>query len=472
MFLAVVHAGDRFEVEWVMGSRMGLARAAAQGTLYPPLFDGRFHGGTRFMPIPFVLHGWMARITSEYVVSGKLLAYVSFAFLLIVMYRVLRSLTCSRGASLALASTALLTHVGLQQGMSFYADALPAALQLAGVALVAKSSRRRAVIGAAALCVLALFCKSSAIWAPFAIVVWLWKRDRPAVRDFLAVFVTGSLVFFGIFQLASRGRFMINVVGLAAAGEHGASNLLRLLWWPLVMLSGEVGALALIALALVGTTLAVKNRELTIYHVSLACASLVLLVVLTDTGANANHLIDVLVLLAIAAGDLWPRRLRGRGQVSKGGSAVALVLCLGMAAAYATTLAPQLPYAFATAIHGAPDLRYDLQPLQGFVGRGDGILSEDPTIPILLGQRPVVLDAFMFLRLGERHPEWVADLVRRIDAREFDEVVLLARIGDEPEGWYADTHFGEAVVAAIDRSYRLEAAEFGYYVYVLKTRPS
>ncbi len=54
-------------------------------------------------------------------------------------------------------------------------------------------------------------------------------------------------------------------------------------------------------------------------------------------------------------------------------------------------------------------------PLEGLVTREDTLLSEDPSIPVLLDQTPVVLDTFMLLRLDRDDPDQTEELRRRIE---------------------------------------------------------
>jgi len=102
-------------------------------------------------------------------------------------------------------------------------------------------------------------------------------------------------------------------------------------------------------------------------------------------------------------------------------------------------------------------------PLEGPITPHDTIRSEDPYVPLALGQVPVVLDAFMLLRIGKSHPDAIQALIERIDAREFNFVILRAPI--EETWWWATVHLGSDVVQAIDRSYDFSGAAEGYYVY-------
>src|SRR4030095_7351185 len=49
VFVAVAHLSDRAFITFQAGSRMGLAKYAGEGILYPQFFQGGFYGGTRMM---------------------------------------------------------------------------------------------------------------------------------------------------------------------------------------------------------------------------------------------------------------------------------------------------------------------------------------------------------------------------------------------------------------------------------------
>jgi len=54
--LAVVHSGDRYQLNGTSGVYAGLAMNLNHGICYPELYDGARYGGTRYMPLQFVLH--------------------------------------------------------------------------------------------------------------------------------------------------------------------------------------------------------------------------------------------------------------------------------------------------------------------------------------------------------------------------------------------------------------------------------
>jgi len=460
ILVAAAHVGDSYGVDHVSGAWLALAQRLGEGTLYPPLYDGESFGGTRFMPIPIVLHGGLGYLIGDYLVAGKLIAYGMMAALLLVVVLVLRRERCPFPVAALLAATLLVTGTGLGAATWIRHDTLPVVLQLLAVVCVAWSASRRALLGAAALCALALAAKLSAIWAPLAIGLWLLVRDRSRLPAFAVAFLGFAVAVLGAFEAITRGRLTDNVVGLAFAGSRGLDSFdreqtrLRLIFGDGL---GPVRVLVVLALVVVGA--AMWRRRMTLYHVSLVVSLLVLAVVLTDRGAWSNHLLDLQVLSIVVLGAAWGALaplLRTGG--------VLLVLAATIMA-YAERVQPlraarALVEADSSRLPGAAR---GLDPRMR-------LLSEDAYVPISLGQRPVVLDPFMLWSITKRYPADRDDLVRRLDAREFDAIVLF----DRPEArrtssdvrlWYDRHHFGREIVDAIERNYRAASKSGGKWIY-------
>lgn len=463
VLIALVHADDRYHVGWAEGSRIALARSAAHGVLFPPLHDGEFYGGTRFMPGPVVLHAGLARLTGEYLVSGKLLAYLSSALLLATMFVVIRRSGCPVAAALALTAGVLVTLPGLLAATTVQGDALAVVLQLAAVGLIRYALRPAATVGSAALCALAVVAKLTAVWAPIAIVGWLLVRDRRRLRLFAPLLVLLLAAELGLLQALSDGRILTNLHEVAFAGVGGASGFVQSPMRVLALVAdGAPLVLILFPLAFVG--LVVRGRQaISIWLVSLLSALAVLLVVMADTGALYNHLIDLVVLTLVAVGDLWGWAEPSPRRVSVVGATLSAVVVWGLAASFLLEVRPDLEEA-AREVVGSTPARYEPHPLANEIGGSDTLLSEDPYVPVSLGRRPVVLDAWTLLRVGRKHPAWIAELAERIEVRHFDRIVLVYPITFE--GWYRKTHFGAPVGAAIRTSYRFAEQRDGYYVYV------
>ena len=113
LLIAGVHVDDRYALDHTAGAWLALARYANEGVLYPPLYDGSSFGGTRFMPLQFVTHAGLARLTGEYLVSGKLMAYASAAALLALTFVLARRLSGSLTVALGAVAAILVTRTGL-----------------------------------------------------------------------------------------------------------------------------------------------------------------------------------------------------------------------------------------------------------------------------------------------------------------------------------------------------------------------
>ena len=95
--IAIAHLHDRFQIGVVSSICVTLAHRLNDGIFYPDLFDGVHYGGTRYMPLSFLLHAGLARITGEYLVAGKLLNYGLAMCLGVELYAILRGLGCGAG---------------------------------------------------------------------------------------------------------------------------------------------------------------------------------------------------------------------------------------------------------------------------------------------------------------------------------------------------------------------------------------
>jgi hypothetical protein len=468
LYLSVAHVADRYRLDHVAGVRIALARYFNDGILYPPLYDGHVYGGTRFMPLPIILHGLVARVTDEPLISGKLLSYAAMAGLVLTTFLILRQLRCPSPIALSLAAVVLTTNTGLSGSMDMRADVLPLLLQVLAVCIVVSSARPSATVASATLAAFALISKLSAIWALLVIAVWLFPRDRRRLAWFLGAFVAvagGSILFF---VAISEGRMLENVFGLSASGITGfRSVILAPYRLAHLLVNDATSAWALIPIVGLAAWVAVRDRRVPIYLMSFLLALVTILVVLTDVGTGWNQLVDLVVLAALAIGEFIGRTQTDEAGtnrvVGNVGPAVRIALLWVTLSGLVVMLVP----AVKGTITG--ELSYRKDPLAGLVTPNTSLLAEDPYIPVSVGQVPVVLDPFMVLRIGQRDPGAVRDLVRRIDSREFDLVVLVVPLQPLDQWWWREEHFGISIVRAIARAYAYSGRMEGYYVYEPRT---
>jgi hypothetical protein len=466
VILAMAHVQDRFEVGWVQGTRMALARYANEGILFPPLYDGVHFGGTRFMPLPVLFHAGAARVTGEYLLSGKIASYLASAVMLGLLFALLRKTGCRSEMAVALTAAVAATWAGFQTLLSIQGDALPVVWQLGAIGLVANRPDRRSAIWSGGLCVLAVLSKTSAVWAPLAIAVWLFIYHRGDLAWFIGSFLLLLALSFAALQAASGGRMVGNLYELTLGGVSGPGRIIRS---PLraVGMASEAGPayLVLVPFAALGAVLTFRGRW-GLYYIALGFAVLTLLVILLDEGALLNHFIDVTVLTALAVGPLAVTRNGGRTARSMIAAAVGIALVWGMLVFAVVDLRPQVVGAV-KALSNGPSPHNDPHPLAGQIGPGDRLLAEDPYIALAYDRfPPVILDAWTVLRLEHRHPDWIGDLAARIERREFDRIVLSYNLHVDFESWYSKVHLGRTIATAIRDNYRLMDEAQGYFIYV------
>jgi len=471
VLLAAVHVADRYLVNQVSGAWMTLARYVHHGMLYPPLHEAGRTFGTLYMPLPFVAHGGVSLITGEYLVSGKVTAYATALLMFSLLFVLLRRVGCSTVVAAALVAAVVVVPAGYLATMSIRGDALSVVFQLAALLVIWRSQSRRAIYGSSILCALAVASKATALWAPIAIGIWLFSRDRRSAGRFTLAFVAVTAFTMALLVSISGGYLIEDLVTLTFSNStaahstplSGASTFVHL-----AVLRGTTPWL-LFACAIAAGVSSVRRRELSLFQLSLAISLLIAVVVLRDPGADYNHLLDFSVLTALVVGEFWARpRATGRSP-DLVAAVLTTALVAGVVLGYKDTIRPDIGLAARLAVGHGSDDRYSTDPLRGLIKPGDRMLSEDPTISILSGRIPVT-DPLTLPRLGKAHPKWIAELQRTIDRRVFDEVILIRPL--DPNAFHATQAFGRVVTRAIAANYRFKAViptgSLTYYVYVPK----
>jgi hypothetical protein len=465
------HLNDDYRITHNSGVWIAVADGARVGRLYPPIFDGAHYAGTRYMPLPILLNALASAVVGDPLVGGKLLAGVLMAILLALVVVALRRFACPLAIAVALAAVIVGTETGLQAGSSIGGDLLPALLQVAALVVVTGGATRRRLLIAAAFAGLGAASKLTGVWALFAITSWLLiQRDWRRAATFA---VGGGAVAASILvlvQVLSGGGLTAHLSAFSVAGVR---NLIAFARGPnqvLYQLLGyAAGAVVLVPLAVIGTLLG-GWRQVSVIHLAMGYALMLLLVVYADVGTGFNQLLDFVVLTVLAVGYLAGR---APGQVDPQTRRVVLLTvtvtvlwagCLDLV----RTVAFDLRRSISGSVPGH-NLR-SARLAASRVGPDQEVLAEDPSIYVALGRQPLVMDPFMITRLDRVHPEQVDPLISWISSRRFDTVFLVVSLEDrDVEYWWNDFHFGPRVAAALRKNYRPDGLIGRYYVY--KPRP-
>jgi hypothetical protein len=470
LVLAVGHIADRYQLNFCSSVYAGLAAYVNTGQFYPELYDGTRYGGTRYMPLDFVLHAASARLTGEYLISGKVLTYTLTLVLCVQLWLSLRAVNCPRSIALASIGLLFLTECGYLATTTIRGDLLPVVCQLGAVLLVSSTITRMRIVVAALLCVLAILAKFSAVWALLAIAAYLVVHHRRYLPLYLGVAVASLGLALLACHWLSAGRMYQSFTALSVAGVASKDVVLA----PLVMIwklgRGGLAVAYLVPALIVEAIGAVVQRRTTIFHYSLVACCCVTLGIYTDRGADYNHLLDLVVLAVLMSGSLWG----GLRSLAQREEPIRLALCLALLWVLFTGSLNTLVFPVVGVVRSIREQKVDPHftspPLAALIKDDESVLSEDAWVELSRGRLPTVLDAFAVARLPDSHPEMTDPLVKRVEAREFAYVVLLQRLdavtpATDRYQW-EDRAFGRRVVAAMRQNYRLHAEREGYVIYV------
>jgi hypothetical protein len=446
--LALGHLRDLSHVYHLAGIWLTLADSLRHGVLYPPVEDHGFYAGTRYMPLFFVLIAALERLAGSYLVAAKLAALLSMGLLLAGLFVAVRRITGRLLDAIGLTAMLLAFPEGLSALLSPHADALSVALTLWGLLLLDHPTVSvKRVAPAAFLFALAVAAKFSAVAGPAVGAVVLWQKGQKRLA-FLLVGLFALLVAVEVLviQWGSDGRF-VEQFRLLGGGGMSAANLLNgpaRFGHALVRTRPFSPFLVVWPAALVLMVLRGRGRPISIWEWYFLAALAVSLVIFSSPGASYNHLLEfqIACLLLLAAAEGAAQALPGLRLL-----ALAVILC-----GLLTLTGPKDESAI------SPRELADAFP------NPEGLLSDDATVPILLGQRPVVMDAFAYRVLVAQGAIDDAPLVERIRRQEFDALVLLSRLEDK-DGITRRFHFGPAVINAMLRAYQFDHEVGRYQVY-------
>jgi hypothetical protein len=466
--LAVIHRADEYRVSHVQGVWMAAVEEARAGRLYPPLVDGEYYAGTRYMPLPILLNAAASAAVGDPLEGGKVLAATLMLILLSLVVFVLRRLSCPWPLAAGLAAVIVGTNTGLQAGTTIGGDLLPVVLQVGALAAVLGARRPSYMLAAGVLAGLAVVSKLTGVWAFLAIVTWLvWNgRWRPAITFAIACAVTAGSVLAAV-QLVSSGGLFTHLRTFSFAGVHTGYLVLRGPNQILYNLIGHaLGTVVLLPLAAVGVLQRHRWQSASLVHIALGYTLLLLVVVYSDIGTGFNQLVDLVVLTSLAVGALAGTQTAADAAPATRGLLLVVMVAVVWAAGLDLVRTVGLDIRAALASRHSGAVRRSTLMVSDMVTPGDEVLAEDPALYVALHRRPLVADPFMLRVIEHEHPEWLDPLIGRITSRRFNLVVLVVPVEDRRfDYWWNDFHYGRRVAAALRASYQPMGTVGRYFVY-------
>ena len=463
LFLVLPHHTG---VNHVAGAWATLADDLRHGSLYRPLMSELGYGGTRYMPLHFVLHAGLMRLTGEPLWSGYILTLLSLLATCGAIWVWLRRLGAERWLA-TVAAALVLAAAPIQLALiTIRGDLLAAALSLWGLALcpcapeesAAESGEGNArVVWPALFFTLAFLTKITAVFGAAAAIgaLWLSPGRRRAAWRLLLYTAIGFAVGLALTTWASHGRIWESMRACASGGHPSLRGIQHLIFRAFE--NDPVGVF-LIAVALAAAASLPRSQWRRLPTLAFAFSGLVTLFISLSPGADWNHLIDVdlcalVVLVSVA--------IRGPVPSAWGTSLLSALALLAVVhtAAIGTV---------SNARSNQMARRESVAAIREMAASGV-VLVENVGMAIEAGQRPYLLDPFSLRLLRQRRPDIDRDFLGKMDSRFFRAIVLPRDPSKETErGWYENWHLGPGFLERLAQNYRRDERYALSHVYVPK----
>ena len=459
-----------------------LAQDLARGVFYRPPADAFGFGGTRYMPLFFVLHAGLIRLAVDPVVAGLILTIASVLLFDLGILFVLRELGVEWSLALPLA---VLAHAAIAfqvLTLQVKGDFLAAALVLWGVYFGLRVARRFAPLEFG-LCVIALLAafltKFTALGGAMAVCGWLSFRGRArlalALAGTLGALVLASVAFI---DWASAGRAFASFAAVAGGGSRPGYALGAPLWFVLIAAQDPV-FVVIVGVACAYAVARLRDGEWGFPVMYFLFTAALTVLIFTSPGTDTNHFLDLLAASTLLLGaELAARPERARVAATLPG--LLAVLTLG------SFLPGMMSVKSVIEKSGKPE-RWEIGAIAARLGpEAHDLLSENPIVPIMLGQRPRVLDPFTLRLLAAEHAEIATDFARRMATHSFGAVILVdftssdrrhlpaalkACTASDGARCYGGVVFPAGFLRQLERDYVLSFVERPFVVYTPRPGP-
>jgi len=357
-------------------------------------------------------------------------------------------------------------------------DLLAAALNLWGIYFGLRYARARSplVLCCCAGALLGAFLtKFTALLGAVAVCAWLIRRGERrqavALAALLAALAAGALA---LIQWASDGRALASFRAVASGGARPGYALGAPLWFLLVALQDPV-FLIIVAVAALYAAALVRNARVSFPVGYFLLAAAGTLAIFTSPGTDSNHFTDLLGAAVLLLG--WQLTFEAGPPSPR----PAVALAVALAGLTALTWVPGMISIKSLIEKGGRPERWKVAAIVQALGpQRHDLLSENPILPVMAGQRPRVLDPFNLRLLARDRPDVAAEFTRRMSDASFGAVVLVDFTGSDRahipaalractasdgDRCYGGVVFPPGFLDLLDREYVLRFVERPFVVY-------
>jgi hypothetical protein len=430
---------------------------ASHGILYRPIESYLGYGGTRYAPLHIVLQGGLIHAGMGPVTSGYLLDLIGILLVMGGLFALLRQLEVDRTAAAGMAVFVLAMYCYATTAAGIKGDLLAAAFNLWGLTAVvgsekSKNARRGGLFIGTAFFVLALAAKLTSIFGIGTAAIWLFFRGKRQRAVLLcAVWMIGVALMAAATQWASGGR-ALGIFRLCGGGGGGLRELLHAPKTAIdIAIHRDRWFVAFWIIA--AGCIVLGGKWTSLPSILFWITTLGTVAIFGSPGTNSNHMVDLGAAAVLVIGaSLQLGRL---GLIA--GICATAVACYG-----GISCLKNVPEIYRSAQHG--------QMMSALAGshkstQGGPLLSENPMLPIIEGERPYMIDSFMFRTVRMRHPEIAERFWNDLSERRFRAVILDGAPTQTSRNGNAGD-FGPGFIEKLQRSYVLEGQHGEYWVYL------
>jgi len=453
-----------------------LANDFAEGVLYRPVFDESGYGGTRYMPLFFVLYGSLISLFHDPVTAGFSLSLATLVFLDLGIYFLLREIETPKSIAVPLT---FLVHASISLQLltlETRGDFLASGMNVWGILLALKHLRTHSwgILTLSVLCFVgALFTKFTTIGGLAVLAFYFLIQEKRSSAFYLTGLTTVSTLalLWGINEL-SQGNALASFQACILGGFNFDYALKTPLWFISVAIQDPF-FLALLCLAVYLMTRIKPGHWKSFVPLYFGWTLISTFAIFSSPGTDGNHLIDLLIasILVLAL------QFQKDEKFSKAYNFCFLFLIVG-------NLFMAIPGTISIKDHIEPigrPTRDTIRAIAEELGpKRKNLLSENPLIPLLMGQRPIVMDPFSLRIIAQKFPEVRADFIHKIENHFFGAIVLLDWSSaplDQLENamaehsslgvdrFYGEVHFPPGFLDLMKKYYFLSFVKRPYVVY-------
>jgi len=464
-----------------------LANDFAQGIFYRPVFDDFGYGGTRYMPLFFVIYGFLISYLHDPVTSGFLLSLTSLAFLETGIYFLLKESGAKKSIAIPFI---LLIHASISVQMltvEIKEAFLAAGLNVWGIVFALKHLKTKSwlyLIFSALFFLGAFFTKFTTLGGLLTVLLYFLIQKKKSLAFYLAGLTTlAGAVILLLVNAFSQGRALASFQACALGGYNLGYALKTPLWFATFTIRDPF-FMALLCLAF---CLAINKRKAfwnSFVYLYFVVTFLSTFAIYSSPGTDNNHLVDLLIAsILVSAIEFQKNR-----SFFKLYYLAFLFIIFGT---WYTWIPGTISVRDYIKSIGKPT-RDTIRLIADRLGPAEkNLLSENPLAPLLMGQRPIVMDAFSMRIIAKQSPAIHKDFFQKIENKYFGAVILLDWSGaplDQLEEtmeqamekrsslgvgrFYGSVHFPPGFLQLMKKHYILSFVKRPYVVYEpKKTHP-